>query len=163
MGPGNGRPGARWLFVGEAPGRKGAGRTGIPFSGDESGRRFELLLDAAGLLRDEVFITNAVLCLPLDGSGRNRKPSGGELRACTALLAATLDLVGPATVVALGATALSALDAIEPHGLRLRDAVGRRVAWRGRLLAPLYHPSRQAELHRPWEHQLADWRALTRE
>ena len=73
--PGSGRPGARWLFVGEAPGRRGAGRTGIPFLGDESGRRFERLLEAAGLRRDEVFVTNAVLCLPLDGVGRNRTPS----------------------------------------------------------------------------------------
>jgi len=162
LGPGSGRPGARWLFVGEAPGRRGAGRTGIPFLGDESGRRFERLLEAAGLRRDEVFVTNAVLCLPLDGVGRNRTPSPAELRACAPLLAATLDLVAPATVVALGAAALAALDGIEWHGLRLKDSVAARVPWRGTVLVPLYHPSRQAELHRPWERQLADWRALTR-
>ena len=163
LGQGNGVPGARWLFVGEAPGRRGAGRTRIPFLGDESGRRFELLLEAAGFRRDEIFVTNAVLCLPLDGVGRNRRPAAAELRACAPLLAATLDLVAPAVVVALGATALAALDAIERHGLRLRDAVGMRVPWRGTVLVPLYHPSRQAELHRPWERQLADWRALTGE
>ncbi|MFN8507571.1 MAG: uracil-DNA glycosylase [Dehalococcoidia bacterium] len=162
MGPGNGPPGARWLFVGEAPGRRGAGRTGVPFSGDESGRRLELLLEASGLSRDQVFVTNAVLCLPLDDAGRNRRPSAGELRECVPWLVATLDLVAPATVVALGGTALAALGAIEPHGLRLRDAVGTRAAWRGSVLVPLYHPSRQAELHRPWAQQLADWRALTR-
>src|SRR5215217_5634121 len=36
----NGSPGALVLFIGEAPGRLGGERTGIPFSGDQTGRDF---------------------------------------------------------------------------------------------------------------------------
>lgn len=162
MGAGNGPVPARWLLVGEAPGRYGAGRTGIPFSGDEAGRRFEQLLREAGLQRGEAFVTNAVLCLPLDGAGRNRRPSATETRACSDFLGRTIDLVRPAIVVALGAVALRALGRLEPHGLGLRDAVAAPVAWRGRVLVALYHPGRQSELHRTWAAQAADWRSLRR-
>ncbi|MGH2632025.1 MAG: uracil-DNA glycosylase, partial [Tepidiformaceae bacterium] len=56
--------------------------------------------------------------------------------------------------------ALAALGRIEAHGLALSNDVGRRVPWAGRTLLPLYHPGRQAQLHRQWALQLEDWRAL---
>ncbi|MGH9907993.1 MAG: uracil-DNA glycosylase family protein, partial [Pyrinomonadaceae bacterium] len=36
----NGQPSAQIMFIGEAPGRKGADRTRVPFSGDQSGKNF---------------------------------------------------------------------------------------------------------------------------
>src|SRR5919202_821569 len=75
LGPGNGSPRARILLVGEAPGRLGAERTGVPFTGDASGRRLDALLAAAGWRRADVFVTNAVLCNPRDTRGCNRPPS----------------------------------------------------------------------------------------
>ncbi len=83
----NGGPGARVVFIGEAPGRLGGDRTGVPFSGDQSGRNFERLLVAAGLARAEVFVTNTILCSPRDERGRNRGPSRQELASCGDLLA----------------------------------------------------------------------------
>src|SRR5215468_3287496 len=71
----NGLPTARIMFIGEAPGRKGADRTRIPFSGDQSGNNFDRLLAAAGLNRGEIFITSAALCNPRSASGANRQPS----------------------------------------------------------------------------------------
>jgi DNA polymerase len=59
LGPANGRLDARVLFVAEAPGRLGGDRTGVPLSSDQTGRNFARLLGAAGLRRDEVFVTNA--------------------------------------------------------------------------------------------------------
>ncbi|MED5353306.1 MAG: uracil-DNA glycosylase family protein, partial [Nitrospinota bacterium] len=56
----NGNLNAKIVFVAEAPGRFGAGRTGIPFYGDKSGDNFEILLAHIGLKRADVFITNAV-------------------------------------------------------------------------------------------------------
>jgi uracil-DNA glycosylase family 4 len=156
----NGRPGAVVCFVGEAPGRRGAERTAIPFSGDQSGRNFAALLDCAGLSRDQIFVTNAVLCNPQDQSGRNRPPSRDELANCRGLLARQLHLIGASVVVPLGAVALAALDALEPHGLRLREVVARAVPWHGRLLFPLYHPGPRAQLHRPFALQRADLTAL---
>src|ERR1043166_2654919 len=55
----NGPVTARLMFVGEAPGRKGADRTRVPFSGDQSGNNFDRFLESIGLRRDEIFITSA--------------------------------------------------------------------------------------------------------
>lgn len=156
----NGLSSARVMFVGEAPGRLGAGRTGVPFSGDTAGARFERLLAEAGLTREAVFVTNAALCLPLDARGRNRQSSRAELAACGNWLSQTLDAVRPSLVVALGAVALTALGRIEPHGLTLRDGVRTVVRWRGARLTALYHPGARSQVHRPWPLQVEDWRAL---
>ncbi len=60
----NGPIDARVMFIGEAPGRKGADRTRVPFSGDQSGANFDRFLASIGLARDEIFITSAALCNP---------------------------------------------------------------------------------------------------
>lgn len=148
------------MFVGEAPGRFGAARSGVPFLGDESGRRFESLLAEAGLRREDVFVTNALLCNPLDTQGRNRRPLTTEVRRCLPFLASTLDAVQPRIVVALGGVALEALRLIELHPLQLREDAGRAIAWRNALLIALYHPGRRALVHRIDDLQRADWREL---
>ena len=43
------------MFIGEAPGRKGADQTRVPFSGDQSGKNFDrflasIRLEASGYL-----------------------------------------------------------------------------------------------------------------
>ena len=156
----NGRPGARVMFVAEAPGRLGGDITGVPLSRDQSGKRFTRMLALAGLSRDEVFITNAVLCNPRTADGRNRPPSRLEQRNCADWLPAQIDAVNPRVVVSLGAVALAALNRIEAHGLSLRADVGRPVAWYGRLLVPLYHPSPRAGLSRAYEEQDRDFARL---
>jgi uracil-DNA glycosylase family 4 len=158
--PANGRPDARVLFIGEAPGRFGGERTGVPFSGDRTGHNFALLLEAAGLDRADIFITNAILCNPRDAGGRNRGPSREELVACRPFLARQLATIDAPFIVTLGAVALAATDAIASHRLRLRDAVGQAVGWQGRTLMPLYHPGPRAQLHRSFAIQQADFAAL---
>jgi len=158
--PANGRPDARVLFIGEAPGRFGGERTGVPFSGDRTGHNFALLLDAAGLDRADIFITNAILCNPRDAGGRNRGPSREELVACRPFLARQLATIDAPFIVTLGAVALAATAAIAPHRLRLRDAVRQAVGWQGRTLMPLYHPGPRAQLHRSFAIQQADFVAL---
>ena len=156
----NGRPGARVMFIAEAPGRHGGDGTGVPLSRDASGRRFTRLLALAGLSRGEVFITNVVLCNPRSATGTNRPPSRSELTNCAGWLVQQIEVVDPAIVVTLGAVALAALGRIAPHGVTLRGDVGRAVAWHGRLLVPLYHPSPRAGLARAYAEQDADFRAL---
>lgn len=148
------------FFIAEAPGRLGAARSGIPLCGDQSGRNFERLLAAAGLKREDVFITNAVLCNPRDPLGRNAAPLSSELAGCREYLARTIDVVDPALVITLGAVALRALGSIQPHELTLRRDVGRVTRWNGRLLVPLVHPSPRAQIHRPFHLQLQDFAAL---
>ena len=157
----NGAPGAAVLFVGEAPGRLGAERTGVPFHGDRSGHRFEALLASVGWRRDRVFVTNAVLCNPRTPAGRNRPPSRQELANCRPHLLETVRVVDPHVVVALGQRALDALGALSPHGLTLAQPAEPVLWLDGRFLLALYHPSPLALAHRPHEQQLADWRRLS--
>lgn len=152
-------PGARVMFIGEAPGRLGAARTGIPFTADQTGRRFGQFIAAAGLRRDEVFVANTLLCNPLR-DGRNRRPSRGEIARCSRWLKAQVDLVRPALVVTLGTVALEAVRLIERHTYVLRRDAGRALPWYGRALVPLYHPSPRTAARRSFASQLEDFRAL---
>ena len=156
----NGPLRADLLFVAEAPGRLGAARTGIPMTSDVTGRRFHAFLDDAGIARERVFITNSILCNPLTADGRNRRPTAREVADCNDHLAGQIELVRAPIVVALGGVALDALSKIEPHEAVLARDVARAVAWNGRTLVPLYHPSIQSTLTRRHERQRADWRRL---
>ncbi|MER3420928.1 MAG: uracil-DNA glycosylase [Chloroflexota bacterium] len=160
LGYANGLPDTRVMFVAEAPGRRGGEITGVPLTRDQSGRRFTHLLAVAGLTREQVFITNAVLCNPQRADGANRSPSTAEVRACSGWLRAQIALVDPLVIVTLGATALRALALIELHPYRLRDCVATPLPWYGRILVPLYHPSPRADLSRPYREQEADFARL---
>lgn len=156
----NGDIDAQVMFIAEAPGRAGGERTGVPFSGDFSGRTFERLLDEVGWTRDDIFITNAALCNPQSPTGANRPPSRQELTNCSGHLRATLVIVDPPVVVTLGAVALAALGRIEPHGLKLTEARGRPHLWYRRTLVPLFHPSPKVLAWFPYERMAEDFRAL---
>ena len=159
----NGRVGARVMFVAEAPGRQGGDRTRVPLVGDQSGRNFARYLAAAGLTRDDVFITNAALCNPRTETGANRKPSAAEVANCSDFLRRQVEVVGAPVVVTLGAVSLAALRAVEYHQLSLKENVGQAHEWHGRLLVPLYHPSPQVlASHRREAAQLADYQSLAR-
>jgi uracil-DNA glycosylase family 4 len=145
------------LFIGEAPGRLGADRTGVPFRGDRSGDNFEILLRNIGWTRADIFITNAVLCNPRGDEGNNEPPSDEELANCSAFLQMTMELIDPDVVVTLGAVALRAIARIHPHNYRLRQTVSSLVPWSGRSLMPMYHPSQRAAVHRSIASQRADY------
>ncbi len=162
LGDVNGPLDADVLFVAEAPGRLGAARTGIPMTSDVTGRRFHAFLADAGLDRERVFITNAILCNPLSESGNNRRPRASEIAACRDFLAAQVALVRAPIVVAMGGVSLESLGHIEPHGAELASHVGRVIDWNGRALVPVYHPSIQSTLSRPHKQQRRDWRRLGR-
>lgn len=151
---------ARVLFVAEAPGRLGGDRTGVPLTSDQSGRNFTRLLQSIGWSRDEVFVSNAVLCNPRDGRGRNDTPTRTEIRSCSAHLRDLLEILDPPVVAALGRTALAALALIAPHEAELRRDVATALPWYGRLLVPLYHPGPRAQLHRTVDRQTEDFARL---
>lgn len=154
----NGPTSARVMFIGEAPGRKGADRTRIPFSGDQSGANFDRFLASIGLLRDQIFVTSAALCNPRSDSGANRKPTRKELANCSGFLTRTIDLVNPLIIVTLGSVALEALSRIHYHELTLKESAAKIHRWRGRVLVPIYHPSPQVlASHRREAEQLQDY------
>ena len=158
----NGPLSPRVLFIGEAPGRRGADRTRRPFTGDESGERFGELLAQAGLRRGEVFITNAVLCCPADAR-KNRPPLGTEIRNCNRFLRRTLEVIRPPVVATVGVVALGALARLLGRRYKLSEVAGTIIPVDGFLLVPLYHPSPRV-LHtvRSLPQQRADFAALGR-
>src|ERR1051326_1034528 len=159
----NGRLDARVMFIGEAPGRKGADRTRVPFSGDQSGRNFDRFLSSVGLARADIFITSAALCNPRSTSGANRRPSAAEIRNCSAFLERTIELVSPGIIVTLGTVALEALKLIHYHDFSLKEDAARIRIWNDRLLIPLYHPSPQVLItSRNEQRQLRDYKVVAR-
>src|SRR6185369_9652947 len=157
----NGSPEARIMFIGEAPGRKGADRTRVPFSGDQSGANFDRFLGSINLTREEIFITSAALCNPRSESGTNRKPKQKELANCSGFLRRTIELVDPRVIVTLGTVALEALKRIQYHELSLNTSAAQIHSWNGRMLVPIYHPSPQVlASHRREAQQLLDYQIV---
>lgn len=101
-----GRPDARLMLVGEQPGDR-EDLEGEPFVGP-AGRLLADAVDAAGIARDRVYVTNAVKHFRFELRGKRRiheKPSVAHIIACRPWLEAEFEAVHPAVVVALGATA----------------------------------------------------------
>ena len=160
LGPANGSIDAEILFLAEAPGRFGSGRTGIPFSGDKSGDNFEALIAHIGLTRRDIFITNAVLCNPLQ-DGNNRKPTAKEINNCSSYLKSTLELVQPRVVVTLGGVGLDAINRILGTRYTLAEVIGKPQKTRNFTLLPLYHTSpRVTNWKRPLSTQKRDFKKI---
>jgi len=159
----NGPVDARVMFIGEAPGRKGADRTRVPFSGDQSGKNFDRFIGSIGLTRDQIFITSAALCNPRSASGANRRPTTREIANCSEFLRRTIALINPKLIVTLGRVALDALKLVHYHELNLKEAAAKIHRWDERLLVPLYHPSPQVLItSRKEAAQLRDYKIVAR-
>ena len=84
---------------------------GAPFFGP-AGKVLDGAIEAAGLDRAEIYITNAVKHFKNEPRGKRRlhkKPETSEIDACRWWLDNELELIQPAVAVALGATAARAL------------------------------------------------------
>ncbi|RPJ47012.1 MAG: uracil-DNA glycosylase [Candidatus Latescibacterota bacterium] len=143
---GVGDPRADLLFVGEGPGAD-EDSVGDPFVG-AAGRLLDRIFAAAGIAREEVYITNVVKCRPPG----NRDPELDEIATCFPVLRRQIEIIDPKIVCALGRhAAQTLLGRPEPIG-RLR---GVWHDWEGRRLICTYHPSaclRNADYKRPvWD------------
>ena len=157
----NGNLNSKVVFIAEAPGRLGAECTGIPLYGDKTGENFEMLLSNIGWKREDIFITNAILCNPQDINGNNSTPTQEEIENCSYYLGMTLELINPDIVVTLGVKALEALKSVKSHNYALKDCVAKKLSWNGRYLFPLYHMSPRAAIHRNTSKQRADFITLS--
>jgi len=156
----NGNIDSKVIFIGEAPGRLGADRTGIPFYGDQAGQNFERLLQSTGLTRQQVFITNAVLCNPRDEKGNNSPPNKEEVRNCSLHLSILIDIIEPEVIVPLGQCALRSLHIIKAHQIELRQNVRKPAKWGKYTVVPMYHPGPRAAIHRSITDQKEDFSFL---
>lgn len=107
---GEGSPHARVMFIGEQPGDK-EDLAGKPFVGPAGGI-LDKALEAAGIDRREVYVTNAVKHFKWEPRGKRRihkKPNQLEILACRPWLEAEIAVTKPEVIVCLGATAAQSL------------------------------------------------------
>jgi len=107
---GEGPADAKLMLVGEQPGDR-EDLAGRPFVGP-AGRVLDEALSAAGIDRNEVYVTNAVKHFKWKARGKRRihdKPNRAQVDACRQWLDAELVTIRPCVLVVLGATAAQAL------------------------------------------------------
>jgi len=126
------------VFVGETPGND-EDLAGHPFVGP-AGRVLDDALEAAGIRRDETYVTNVVKHFKWEPQGKRRKhkkPSAREIAACLPWLERELELIRPKVLVCLGATAAQAL-----FGKDFRVSI-----MRGRIVSTALAPRAMATVH----------------
>jgi uracil-DNA glycosylase len=138
---GDGARRASVMFVGEQPGND-EDLAGRPFVGP-AGRLLDSALEAAGIDRSKVYVTNVVKHFKWIPRGKRRiheKPNAREIAACRPWLDAEIALLKPRVIVCLGATAAQAL-----LGRSFKVSQQRGVPIQGNPLAPFVvatvHPS----------------------
>ncbi len=133
----DGAPGARIMFVGEAPGGD-EDRIGRPFVG-RAGQLLDRMLAAIALDRAQVYIANVVPWRPPG----NRTPTPQETAVCLPFIRRQIALCAPRLLVCLGGSATQTL-------LGVKEGITRaRGVWRdyqaddgGTIPAlPMFHPA----------------------
>ncbi len=107
---GEGARHAKVMFIGEQPGDK-EDLAGKPFVGP-AGAVLDKALAAAGISREDIYVTNAVKHFKWEPRGKRRihkKPNALEVAACRPWLDREIELTQPEVVVVMGATAAQAL------------------------------------------------------
>ena len=130
---GEGGERAALLVVGEQPGDR-EDVEGHPFVGP-AGRILDRALEATGVPRDAVYITNAVKHFKWEPRGKRRlhkTPAQREIEACLPWLEAEVAAVEPRVILCLGATAARAVmggkvRVNETRGQPIRSPLGKDV------------------------------------
>jgi uracil-DNA glycosylase family 4 len=149
----DGGPDAEVMLIGEAPGAE-EDRLGKPFVG-QSGKLLDKMLEAIGLQRQSVYITNVIYWRPPG----NRSPTQAEIAACQPFLERQIELLKPRVIVFLGGISARGLLGVKEGVTKLR---GRRFFYTSadgtRIPAMVtFHPA--FLLRQPTQKRLA-WRDL---
>jgi DNA polymerase len=107
---GSGAPDATVMLIGETPGDR-EDIEGLPFVGP-AGRLLDRALTEAGIDRSVCYVTNAVKHFKWEPRGKRRlhkTPAQREIEACSRWLLAEIDVLRPALLICLGATAAKAI------------------------------------------------------
>ena len=136
--PGQGKPNAKIVFVGEGPGADEDAQ-GLAFVG-RAGQLLGKIINACGLKRSDVFICNILKCRPPN----NRDPRPDEIISCLPYLQRQIEIINPQIIVALGAhAARTLLNTNKPIG-QLRGRFHEYYTSPGQpptKLMPTYHPA----------------------
>ena len=136
---GEGSRGAEVMLVGEQPGDQ-EDQQGRPFVGP-AGKLLDRALEAAGIDRDDVYVTNAVKHFKWEPRGKRRihkKPNGMEIAACRPWFDEEVRIVKPKVVVCMGATAAQARLG---RNFKVTQERGKLILRDGTLFVPTVHPS----------------------
>jgi DNA polymerase len=131
---------AQLMLVGEMPGDR-EDTEGEPFVGP-AGALLDTALAAAGLQRQETYLTNVVKHFRWEPRGKRRlhkKPAAGHIEACKPWLQAEILVVNPLIIVCLGATAAQALLGRTFRITRQRGKLVKNAG--GPSFIATYHPS----------------------
>ena len=120
------------MLVGEAPGAD-EDRQGLPFVG-RAGQLLNRILEAIGMSREEVYITNVIKCRPPG----NRLPEAGEVKECFPYLEKQIEIIDPEIVVCLGSLSTRTLIRKDAKITRMR---GQWVKQGERWYMPTFHPA----------------------
>lgn len=135
-----GNPESKIIFIGEAPGQEEEIQ-GEPFVGP-SGQLLTKIINAMGLKREDVYISNIVKYRPkIEGGSQgasNRKPSNEEVTKSLPFIFEEIDVIKPIVVVALGGTAMQGL--LNINGT-VSSARGNLYECQGTKAIVSYHPS----------------------
>lgn len=107
---GEGNPHAQIMLVGQGPSDTDD-QTGHPYSGP-SGPVLDQALAAAGLSRDDLWLTNITKCVAWAseaGPRKIREPKADEIRACRAWLDQEIALIQPKVIICIGGPAAKSL------------------------------------------------------
>lgn len=148
----DGNPGARIMFIGEAPGYE-EDKIGLPFIG-RAGKLLDKMLAAIGLDRSTAYITNVLPWRPPD----NRNPDLTEVAKCIPFLRRHIELHSPELIVLLGGSPLKHVlgkteGILQTRGKWLQYHVGGQMV----PVMPTLHP---AYLLRQPAHKKLAWRDL---
>lgn len=135
--PPNGLWDSNIFIIGEAPGAD-EDLLNRPFCG-RSGQLLDKLLKKAGIIRENVFVTNVVKCRPPD----NRTPTKSEIAHCKGWLWKEMQMVNPKIIITLGKTPTCLLLHL-PNTITLGKYVGqphKPEYLPNATIYPWYHPS----------------------
>jgi DNA polymerase len=149
MVPGEGPQNATLMFVGEAPGNE-ENYLGRPFVG-RAGQLFNELLDKAGIVRNNCYITNVVKSRPSYEGKKNKAPSPTEINNHKKWLWKEMKLINPKVIVTLGRIASRLL--LKDNLLTMRENVGQNltVDYIDSIIIPCWHPSYLLQRAKPSE------------
>ena len=99
----DGNPKSKIMLIGEAPGAN-EDKEGLPFVG-RAGALLDKMLDAIGLDRKKVYISNIINYRPPD----NRRPTDQEIKRYLPFISKHIEIISPKILVLLGSTAMNAL------------------------------------------------------
>ena len=120
------------MFIGEAPGAD-EDTQGEPFVG-RAGRLLTKMINAIGIERDDVYITNIVKCRPPD----NRNPNPAEISCCLPIIKQQIEILNPKLIVTLGNIPTKTLI---PDVLGITKARGKIKQYEKWTVLPTFHPS----------------------